>query len=264
MELSKFLVDSNLDSFTKVKDCLESAPYFLKVKEDNNFPDLYLLSYDNDKSDMTNPVVCECRGIILEKNTNNVISYTFNKSIDCVLNNVVLDNNNEIVVPGGFNFDDSVIEESVDGTQVRLFYYNDVWNVATTRCIDANRSYWYSTRSFGDLFNDASIINYDDLDVRCCYSFVLKHPDNRIVVNYDHPSLVHVCTRNLDTFEEIDVYIGVNKPEKFKFNKFSDVVVSAMYELGYNTEGYMLCDKNFNRIKIKSVKYLNVKGKQDA
>lgn len=260
MELCKFLVDNGLDSFTLVKEILELEPYYLKVKEDNNYPDLYLLCYDKTKSDMTLPLVRECRGIILEKNTNKVVCYTFNKSIDFVCNNVVLDRNNEIVVPEGFDYNDSVVEESVDGTQVRLFYYNNMWCVATTRCIDAKRSYWYSNRSFNDLFDEACVINYDELDKLCCYSFVLRHPDNRIVVSYSHASLVHVCTRNMETLEEIDVYIGVNKAERFKFNKFYDVVMSAMYNLSYNTEGYVLRDKDYNRIKIKSAKYLNIKS----
>jgi hypothetical protein len=261
MELCNFLKSNNLDSFNKVKDVLSVSPYSLKIKEDNNYPDLYLLCYDRGVSDMSIPLVNECRGIILEKNTNRVVCYTFNKSVEYVHDNIKLDKNNEMVVSDGIDFSTVNVEESIDGTQIRLYYYNDSWSVATTRCIDAKRSYWYSEKSFYELFMDSCEgLDYSLLDKNYCYSFVLKHPENRIVVDYLYPALVHVGTRDLNTLIEKSVYIGINKPDKFKFGKFSDIVMSAMHDLPHSTEGYMLCDENYNRMKVRSSKYLDVKS----
>jgi hypothetical protein len=261
MELCNFLRINNLNSFTEVLKVLSVAPYFLTVKDDSNFPDLYLLSYDKKHSDMSIPLVRECRGIILEKNTNKVVCYTFNKSIDVSFNNIVLGESHEIQVPDNFDYSSAIVEESIDGTQIRLFYYNDMWCVATTRCIDAKRSYWYSARSFYDLFQESCVgLDLGLLKTDHCYSFVLKHPENRIVVNYIYPSIVHVGTRNLDTLCEVIDNISVNKPERFNFNTFTEVVMSAMNSLSYDSEGYIVRDANFNRIKIKSKKYLELKN----
>ena len=43
---------------------LAGAPYFVKTKREGRF---VLLKYDQIRSDMTNPVVRECRGIILDE-----------------------------------------------------------------------------------------------------------------------------------------------------------------------------------------------------
>ena len=43
---------------------LAGAPYFVKTKRDGNF---VLLKYDQIRSDLTIPLVRECRGIILDE-----------------------------------------------------------------------------------------------------------------------------------------------------------------------------------------------------
>jgi hypothetical protein len=182
-------------TFNEVKDIISKD---VDVKESIECPSLYMLVYDNDRSDFMNSAVRNCRGIILEKDTNKVVCYTFNKK-------------------GCITVEDSdKIYESIDGTHIKLYYYNGGWHKSTTRCIDAYNAYWYSNKSFGELFDECNSgqINYDILNKEYCYGFVICHKENRIVTKYDENRLVHVCTRNMskEDFPYIDVDIGVDVP----------------------------------------------------
>lgn len=239
MELTNFL--NNILNFDNVSNVLTSLN--LRIKEDNDYPNLYMVLYDTNKSDFNNNIVNECRGIILEKNTNKVLCYTFNKGLQ--------ESNN-------FDFTNCTFEESIDGTQIRLYWYNNKWMYATTRCIDAFKSYYYSNKSFGELFDEAnSELDLDRLDKSCCYSFVLCHPDNRIVVKYNQPYIVHVMTRNLETMEEINVDIGVRKPVKLEFDNMVSLqnYISSNIEL----EGVMVKFMDNSRMKLYCNNYNSIK-----
>ena len=45
---------------------LTQPPYNLIIKEDSDFPNVYLFKYNQYDSDMSNPICKEARGIILE------------------------------------------------------------------------------------------------------------------------------------------------------------------------------------------------------
>lgn len=240
MELLK-LLENVPSSFTDIKELLESEPYNLIIKEDN---ELYMITYDRNISNMNNSVVKQCRGIILEKESNKIVCYTFNKS---------LDDGSQL------DWDTTKIERSVDGTQIRLFYYNNEWKFATTRCINADRAKWFSKQSFYEMYKDCGEVDYDKLNKNYCYSFVICHPNNRIVVNYSTPKLVHVLTRDLQTLEEVECDIGIEKPQQFtNFNTLEDVINDCNTNDSFE-EGYMLCDKNSNRLKVKNANYMKIK-----
>lgn len=252
MELLKLLKTQNLTQFSNIKNVLEQEPYNLIIKEDHDYPNLYMITYDRNTSNMNSPVVKCCRGIILEKETNKVVCYTFNKSVD------VIDE---------LDTENLRAERSVDGTQIRLFYYNGEWCHSTTRCIDAKKSRWFSRKSFYDLYRECldamgGQYNYDDLDKSCCYSFVICHPENRIVLPYEEPHLVHVLTRNLETLEEVDFDLGIEKPLILtSFNSYEDVIYDSENTTSLE-EGIMLCNNDGRRMKIKNSSYMKVKGLQ--
>lgn len=254
MNLLNLFRNSNINEYTSIKSLLEREPYNLIVKDIQHFPNLYMIVYDKNNSDLNNSVVKECRGIILEKNTNKIVCYSFNKGLN-------LHNN---LLPNQFDWNSTKVEKSIDGTQIKMFFYDGEWRYASTRCIDANRAYWYTNESFYDLFTDVkNEIDYNRLNEKYCYSFVLCHPKNRIVMNYDEPKLYHVLTRDLETLEEVDIDIGVEKPEVFtNFETFEDLLNSAANSESME-EGYMLCYKDcdniLHRVKIKNESYNKIK-----
>ena len=225
----------------------------LKVKDKDN---LYIVIYDKFKSDLSKKFIKQCRGIILEKNTNRVVCYTFDNNDD-------FDYNSELKM----DINDTVIEESIDGTQIRLFFYDGKWNYATTRCIDAYRSYWKSERSFGSMFEDVKhLVDFEELNKDYCYSFVLKHIDNRIVVEHFVNDLILVCVRDMTTLKEVDKFVEgkrilVTLPKVYEeFKSLDDVVEYCKNDKKITEEGFMLYNKtNGKRVKIIKKSYSVVK-----
>ena len=58
----EFIKENNKDW----KELLSQAPYSLIIKEDDSY---YLLKYNQLESDMSNEIVKECRGLIIDKQT---------------------------------------------------------------------------------------------------------------------------------------------------------------------------------------------------
>lgn len=251
MDLLTTLKKNNLLKFEDVRFFLLNNN--LKVKDKD---DLYIVIYDKLKSDLTKKFIKQSRGIILEKETNNIICYTFDNNKDF-----------DYEEKQDINLDDTIIEESIDGTQIRLFYYKNKWNVATTRCIDAYKAYWKSNKSFGELFDDVKTkINFDKLNTDYCYSFVLRHKNNRIVVNYKENDLILVCVRNLKTLEEVDKIeegkrLEIKLPKVIEeFKDFDELVNYCRTDNKLNEEGFMLYNKKTgDRMKIIKKKYEEIK-----
>ena len=228
MDLLQFLENK---TFTEVKDILTKDPYNIIVKELDN---LYMLVYDNNKSDFSYNFVRNCRGIILEKETNKIICYTFNKK-----NNINIENADRIY-------------ESIDGTHIKLYYYNGEWMKSTTRCINAYKAYWHTSKSFGDLFDecDNGQIDYDSLNKNYCYGFVICHTENRIVTPYTENKFVHVCTRDMSekNFPFISVNIGIDIPIELSKEGILEFEKNNKY-----SEGIIVwSNENHNKIKFKS------------
>jgi hypothetical protein len=77
-------------------------------------------------------------------------------------------------------------EEFVDGVMINVFFDADKlgWNLATRTQLGATGNF-FSKRSFAELFWEtftASGLTLEDLDAASSYSWVLQHPEERIVV----------------------------------------------------------------------------------
>ena len=209
--INQILTESSKTSFSDVKEFLEGHNMLVKEYEDQ--PNIYLVVYTED-SDMSVAWIRECRGIIMEKETNRVVCHTFNKSLDYELNADEYENEEAVTHFKEFineNFEFPVqYQNSIDGTQIRVYNYEGTWYIATTRTINAYYAYWQSKKSFGELFDEVLGDERDhlfaQLDENNCYCFVLKHTDNRIVVHYDEGTmgLTHVLTRNVTSGEIVD------------------------------------------------------------
>jgi len=193
----------------------------------------------------------QANGIIFEKSTNKVVAMCQNKLVDC---------DSDFIFKSGTV---KRIEYCEDGTMIKLYNYNGTWYTSTTRCIDASKSYWNSTKSFSDLFWDVfdkSLL--DTLDKQYTYVFVLLHKENRIVVRHKINMLVYISRINNETYIEdytqqfnnvygirrpkkLDINININEFHPFKrgiliktFNKENNQLVS--YKIDY---------KNYTNIK---------------
>ena len=230
--------------------------YGLVTKDEPSIPGLYMITYNKpDKVSFKNKVelsknqqdiVSQYRGIIVEKDTNKPVCYTFDKMSKHL--------------PDDINLNNCKITTSCDGSQIKIFYYekSNHWVISTTRRIDASHSYFFSNKSFMEMFQDASCsLAWEKLDKQCCYSFVLAHPDNRVVARHNKPYLMHVLTRNMITFKISLDDIGIPQSQQVTFNTKSEMW-QTIKRLPYYKEGYVVQNGN-TFIKLVNSKYQEVK-----
>lgn len=242
--------------FEKSQEILKSK--HLIVKPYHNIG-VYLVKYDKTKCDMSDDDVKKCRSIVLETGTNNVVSVSPYKSES-------LDSLTDIYKSN--EKDNIVYEEFVDGTMINLFQYKDVYYISTRSCLGA-QCRWFSSKTFNVMFNEC-LDNYDlgklkDTDNEYNYSFVLQHPDNTIVKQYQKPNLVLVAVTKItdNNIEYIDNKIGkaklaefgiqVDIPNVYKFDGLPEVhgYVDIMPE---SEQGIVLKYNNI-RSKIRNEHY---------
>lgn len=234
----------NFDSFDNLKKGLKKE-YKLQVKHTNN---LYIINIQKNKIN-TNPILNIYNGQIYEKKTNKLVCnmYPIVKEYpDCYQYD---------------NFDDLIIEEAIDGTLIKLYYYNNEWNVATNRCIDAKESYWISNKSFYDLFTDAAVnLDIAKLNTSYCYAFILQHPSNRNVKRYENPNLIYVYSYDLvNNVIALDNSLShLDRPKRYKFNNW-DEIINSLPNLNYDNEGYIIYNKNQEITKVVNPNFKKVK-----
>ena len=237
MEYLNFLNSNNVSSFEEVKELLNT--YNIRVKEDGN---LYLVYYKRENNDNLNKLQFECNGMILEKNTNNIVCNSYNKF--CKYNNDLLDQYK-------YNFHNLYIEPCYEGTLLRVYYYDNKFWVATKKCIDAKDSKWKSEKNYYELFGEAvqnTQYNSFQFEKDKVYFFLLKHPENTRVFDYSSPDLLL-----LDTFriENNNVLCITERENKHEINSYQELVnhINNKTLESMETQGLVICNSNNLTIK---------------
>lgn len=226
----------------------------IKQLKDNEYTDIYLLKYDKDKTNLKIPLNRKLRGIIFEKETNNIICYSLDK----------FDNKDNLDLT---NICEWKIEEAIDGTQIRLYYYNSKWISTTARRIDSKKSKWNYVKTFYELFKDVEhLIDYSKLNKDYTYTFILKHIENRIISNISKNELIHIHTRDNKSLEEKDIDIGITKPSKLNFDSYNEFK-NYLETLTFETKGcvvkvenkrYMFNSPDYEKVKELKGNHLNI------
>jgi hypothetical protein len=215
MEVINFLSSNNLTNFEDVKMALEGEGCV--VKEEGN---LYSVYY---RRNPENPNVLtgfqrSCNGVIFEKESNKIVCISYDKFLKL---------NTDLNEHFKGDFENLVLENSVEGTLIRVFYYEGKFRVATKKCIDANKSQWGSNKSFGAMFKEAvqgtEFKNFQ-FENNKVYFFNLLHPENSVVFPRGK-----VCLDLLDVFriEDNKVYL---EDSEFKTN-YRHTGISSYNEL---------------------------------
>lgn len=134
---------------------------------------LALIHYEKETSDMASPLTAHFRSVVWNMLTNRPVCVSPARGL-------ALDAS-AAEVPGGGPF---VAEDFVDGVMLNQFHDGERWRVATRTQIDAGAGFYQKT-PFAELFADTFIatgLKLDDLDKSLCYSWVLQHPKERVVV----------------------------------------------------------------------------------
>jgi hypothetical protein len=200
-----------------------------------------------------------CRSIIVN-NQNKIISFAPPKSLPTEL----FFNPTKIV-----HNDDIIAQEFIEGTMINAFYDENLgWEIATRSIIGAESSFYKSpkSKSFREMFFDTGF-NLELLDKSLCYSFVLQHPENRIVMPITSPKLYLVGVYQIvsDRVLMHDIYKFhyplVEMPKLYSFNNYSELKNKyASMDTPYDIMGVVLYNKtNGERTKIRNPVYEEVR-----
>lgn len=238
--------------FIEVKQLFK--PLFVDVKENDS---LYMLCF-TDKSDFSNKIVRQCTGTILEKNTNNIVHFSFEKCYDGIYEKIDyknievnfsdLDINQNSTDLYNKEIKDYTVEKFIDGSIIKIYKYIDSWYTSTSKTIDANKNFWSSKKSFKKLVSEATKTKdiesfYDTLDENYMYTFLLQHPEIQCVEKSDVGCLTLLSKTDKKLIE--------TRCEQEKVNL-------KLEELNRKTENYMLYIKNdseITRIKLLSQQF---------
>lgn len=234
------------------KEILQEKPYCIQIKRDGH---LMIFKYNQIDSDFNKEVVRECRGIIIDDKLNPVCVPFFK-----------FGNYAESYVPD-IDWKTARVQEKIDGSLIKVFNYEGEWRVSTNGTIDAYKCDIGQVdslmldcpyKTFGELFDKAkenSGLDFKTLNPNYTYMFELVSPYNKVVVPYDDIDIYHIGTRDNTTLQELNVDIGIKKPKEFPLTTLEECIETAS-KLTYNHEGYVVVDKNWNRVKIKSPAYV--------
>ena len=274
---NKLCIQKFIEEHADWEKLLSEKPYCISISRDVMFGrKLIMFKYSQIDSDFNIELVRECRGIILDEDTLEVICHPFNKFF-----------NYEEPHAADIDWKSCYVTEKLDGSLVKLSRIGDNILWSTNGTIDAYKAPLVEqigciAKSFGELAWYAILENYckaRDLSVSDCidpdivkdwlksiikpgytYMFELTSPYNKVVVTWHKTELHFIGCRDNESGQEI--FFGDHELSKiFDIPKIFplrsvDECVKAASELDVNAEGYVVVDKDFNRVKIKSPTYV--------
>ena len=164
-------------------------------------------------------------------------------------------------------------EYFVEGTMINCFYHNDKWKVATRWDVGAKGHFYADgNKSFSDMFQEALVgvnLQLNDLNKELCYSFVLQHPENRIVVPFIVPYIILVAVYKCDdnhvhdktsAMEQEVLKLGIPTPKKFNYMDWKTIKdIFASQTTDYKVLGLMFHHVSGLRGKIRNPVYEKVR-----
>lgn len=227
---------------------LSSAPYFLNIKKEGN---LILFKYSQVDSDFSLDIVKEARGLILEQDTWRVVAYPFKKFF-----------NFGEAYADEIDWESAVVETKEDGSLIKVYFYDGEWRVGTNGTIFAENAELNAGpyKNFRQLFDAAAEkcgFDFSRLNRYYTYVFELCSSFNQVVCPQSEMRLIHIGTRNNRTFQEVETDIGIPHPQRYALSSLEDCIAMAK-TFDFTKEGFVVKDKNYNRIKVKSEDYVRV------
>jgi hypothetical protein len=240
---------------------LESA-FGISARRSIEFPNLVMLSYNQIASPMNELIVQQCRGIILDESDRWAVrSYPFDKFFNYgELNAAAID------------WSTAKVCEKLDGSLMTLYWHKQ-WIVAASGTPDASGPAHESGMTFSELFwktwNQCGLRRPEPSDSHYCFMFELMTPHNRIVVQHSAPRLALIGARDLTTMREVRPEtvaekFGVGVAKCFPLQTLAECVAAAAAINGIEAEGFVVCDDEFRRVKIKAPHYVSLAQMKDS
>ena len=267
-----YLLDFIHSHPTSWRALLRSSPYSLYMSEDRVLGrNLMLLCYTIN-SDMSLPLVQECRGVIIDVDSLEVISYPFNKFFN-------LHEEYHVTI----DWSSAYTTRKIDGSICKIVRLGQRLLISTNKTIDAFKAEIQNQlgcpyKTFGDVilqglqkasyeggYSEVNEMCMDIFEEGYTYIFELVSPYTKIVIPYNEIRLYLIGVRNNHTFQEIffnnsclsKIQRCFQRPQCYLIGSEKDVVKAAE-SLPETEEGFVVVDKYFNRIKVKSLTYVRL------
>lgn len=173
---------------------------------------------------------------------------------------------------------------SFEGALIRVFYFEGKWFLSTHRKLDAFRSKWSSSKSFGEIFvdsidsernfnlkfkekleqSDSNILNnfYNSLDKRYKYMFLLLNTsENRIVCKPPQDcqnKIFHVGTFLEDDTFSFNVDCGLPSPKRLEFTELQSLLKFVSEVNISQSQGVIAFSDSGEQIKIVNSSYMEL------
>lgn len=249
---------------------LQEKPYCITITRDVfNGQNLVMFKYNQLDSNFNLKLVRECRGIIFDEDTWEPVSVPFFK----------FGNIGESYCPN-IDWNSAHIGQKVDGSLVKIVNVGDNLLISTNGTILASKApiaeqIGCKYKFFGDIVAEQLDVAIEKAGLQkkmqdeglpaiweegYTYMFELCSPWTRVVVPHKENKLYFLGKRNNVTFEETyftddPVMSKLFDTPKVYPLKTLDECIAATKEMHWDEEGYVVCDKYFNRVKIKSPAY---------
>ncbi len=220
-------------------------------------PDLPLVGfkYSQIDSPKTHPVVRDCRGLVLEEGSWDVVAKPFRRFF-----NAGEDQENF----QKFAWDDCTATTKHDGSLIILYNYRGVWHVNTSGSFGLGEC-GFSGKTWREVFWETAWLDEADLDPRWTYIFEMWTPFNLVVRSYPKPTAFLLSMFETATLREASVaeaddeanMLEVPRPEHHHFTSLAEVhaYLREVESRDRTYEGVVLRDRNNERYKVKTDTY---------
>jgi hypothetical protein len=180
-----------------------------------------------------------------------------------------------------------VAQEFIEGTMINVFWDPSVglaggWEISTRNTVGATSSFFKGAnrKTFRDMFLEAAKeinLSLEQLNKDLCYSFVLQHPENRIVVPFKKPDLYLVALYNIKIVDGNTMVMSypmsdlknfdwgpasIKFPEIYEWNTYTELIEKyASMNTSYSTLGVVVYNNlTCERMKIRNPVYEQVRN----
>lgn len=235
---------------------LESLTADLAIKI-TDYGEFVLLNYNQYESPKFNPIVEECRGLILEKGSWKVLCRSFDRFY----------NQGEDPRLQTFPMNEAYVLEKIDGSLIRCWYntLENKWCVSTRGMAYAEGLAGGSGRTFYSII-EPLLPKLENKFIGKTIIFELVSPLTQVVKLYTKARLYYLGLRDNETGEYAKSmpksFTTVLQPKKYTFKTVGECVESAK-ALPQFDEGYVAC-ANGVRMKIKSPAFVALAHLRDV
>jgi hypothetical protein len=236
------------------------SKYAITARRHATYTNLVSLKYHQIESPMGEPIVQQCRGIVLDQDDDwRIVSRPFDKFFNYGEGHAA-----------PIDWSTAQVLEKLDGSLMSMYWYDGDWQVASSGTPDAGGDVNGNQMTFADLFWSV----HDELgyarpaNPENTYMFELMTRYNRVVVPHAKNRLVLIGIRHTESGAEESVHAPSNitweRVRTFPLQSFADVERTFATLDPLHQEGYVVVDAVFRRVKVKHPGYVAIHHMRDG